>query len=290
MTDEKVTADEIIAAMRVADAKKKSGKGGSSSAEPHAQAGDGSPVPPKGPAMFCGRTHPHTAHMPQVGDYWCPGYTPAGDVTDETGGRVSREVQRAGPRCIHSYPTEVVSYCVECGGIRDPRHVRTADTHDELRSALVNATFYLETARFTSPSHYAAWQRGRRALGDPLPDDREDWERNGPIRLHEPADTHSVDEAREDELFAAKSSIASFMREVDRLATQLADADADLDRALRLLKSLHHNVEQGVFGKRHSCSEFCEIEEFLLDHEPRPVGSAPRGTDAMGVVDEGQEA
>lgn len=31
MTDEKVTADEIIAAMRVADVKKKSGKGGSAS-------------------------------------------------------------------------------------------------------------------------------------------------------------------------------------------------------------------------------------------------------------------
>lgn len=47
----------------------------------------------------------------------------------DAGGPVSGEIQRAGPRCIHSYPTEVVSYCVECGGIRDPRHIATPDTH-----------------------------------------------------------------------------------------------------------------------------------------------------------------
>lgn len=45
------------------------------------------------------------------------------------------------------------------------------------------------------------------------------------------------------------------------------EAEMQLARAVELLTSLHSNIEQGVFGKHHHCSEYCEIREFLLDHD-----------------------
>lgn len=128
---------------------------------------------------------------------------------------------------------------------------------DKLHSALVNATFYLESVRFTSPSHYAAWQRGRRTLGDPLPDERADREQN------EPHDTH-------DELVELRKRIVDMTAENIRL------------RAKRPADTHERETGPPVSGECDGCTELqMELAEWRGTVEAWDAGLRPDDDPAM---------